>query len=153
MPIFTFLNQQFCQYLSFLNIFFDRFCPIENCEVTSHCLHYHCMKSVRIRSFSGPYFAAFGLEKLLTRTLITQCTSHCLYRDSLTLIKTFHTYCNKYRFHQIILEGVMRSMVYLDYKNNIKVTYFLTVTSIDNTSITFIIIYFFNFVDVMWLLI
>ena len=24
--------------------------------------HSHCMKSVRIRSFSGPYFPAFGLN-------------------------------------------------------------------------------------------
>ena len=52
--------------------------------------HLHCVKSVRIRSFSGPYFPAFGLnspylsvfipntqkygpEKLRTRTPLTQC--------------------------------------------------------------------------------
>ena len=36
----------------------------------------HCVKSVRIRSFSGPHFATFGLntapEKLRIRTLFTQ---------------------------------------------------------------------------------
>ena len=25
-------------------------------------LHHHCVKSVRIRSYSGPYFTAFGLN-------------------------------------------------------------------------------------------
>ena len=34
---------------------------------------YHRVKSVRIRSFSGPYFSAFGPEKLGIRTLLTQC--------------------------------------------------------------------------------
>ena len=27
------------QCLSFLNIFFNRFCPVEKCGVTPHCLH------------------------------------------------------------------------------------------------------------------
>ena len=35
----------------------------------------HCVKSARIRSFSGPYFPAFGQEKLRIRTLFTQCLS------------------------------------------------------------------------------
>ena len=34
--IFTFLNQQFSQYLSFLNIFFNRF---QKCGVTPYCLY------------------------------------------------------------------------------------------------------------------
>ena len=33
----VFLNW-LCQYLSFLNIFFNRFCPVEKCGVTPHCL-------------------------------------------------------------------------------------------------------------------
>ena len=54
---------------------------------------FHCVKSVRIRSFSGPYFPAFGLntpylsvfspntgkyrpEKLRIRTLFTQCQTN-----------------------------------------------------------------------------
>ena len=28
-----------CQYLSFLNIFFNRFCAVENCGVTPHYLY------------------------------------------------------------------------------------------------------------------
>ena len=43
--------------------------------------YYHCLKSVHIRSFSGPYFPPFGLntgkygpEKLQIRTRFTQCT-------------------------------------------------------------------------------
>ena len=32
----------------------------------------HCVKSLCIRSFSGPYFLAFGPEKLPIRTLFTQ---------------------------------------------------------------------------------
>ena len=32
----------------------------------------HCVKSVRIRSFSGLYFPAFGPEKLWIQTLFTQ---------------------------------------------------------------------------------
>ena len=40
----------------------------------------HCVKSVRIRSFSGPYFPGknagkYGTEKLRIRTLFTQCIS------------------------------------------------------------------------------
>ena len=55
------------------------------------CFPHHCVKSVRIRSFPGPNFPAFGLntpylsvfspnagkygpEKLQLRTLFTQCT-------------------------------------------------------------------------------
>ena len=60
------------------------------------CKMYHCLKSVRIRSFCGLYFPAFGLnterypflslfnpnaekygrEKLLIWTLFTQCISY-----------------------------------------------------------------------------
>ena len=62
-------------------------------------VHFHCLKSVRILSFSGPYFPTFGLkterygvsllfspnagkygpEKLRIRTLFTQCLlcNHC----------------------------------------------------------------------------
>ena len=43
-------------------------------------IYWHCIKSVLIRSFSGPYFLAFspiagkyGPEKLQIRTLFTQC--------------------------------------------------------------------------------
>ena len=32
------------------------------CSYYHHLLHCHCMKSVQIRSFSGPYFSAFGLN-------------------------------------------------------------------------------------------
>ena len=32
----------------------------------------HCVKSVRIRSFPGPYFSAFRPEKLRIQTLFTQ---------------------------------------------------------------------------------
>ena len=35
----------------------------------------HCVKSVYIWSFSGPYFPTFGLEKLRTWTFFTQWTS------------------------------------------------------------------------------
>ena len=42
--------------------------------------YWHCVKSVRIRSFSGPCFPVFspntgkyGLEKLRIQTLFTQC--------------------------------------------------------------------------------
>ena len=45
-----------------------------------------CIKSVRFRSFFGPYSAVFGInakrpEKLRTRILVTQ--SHCLFAISL----------------------------------------------------------------------
>ena len=42
---------------------------------------YYCVKSVRIRSFSGPYFPAFGLEKLRIRTLFTQCAYLLKFRN------------------------------------------------------------------------
>ena len=33
------------------------------CELTSvYSTGYHCVRSVRIRSYSGPYFPAFGLN-------------------------------------------------------------------------------------------
>ena len=35
----------------------------------------HCVKSVRIRSFSGPYFPALGSEKLRIQALSTECES------------------------------------------------------------------------------
>ena len=35
--------------------------------------HHHCVKSVRIWSFSCPYFPALRPEKLRIRTLFTQC--------------------------------------------------------------------------------
>ena len=56
--------------------------------------HYHCVKSVRIRNFSGPYFPAFGLnterysvslqiqfkcEKEKTRKTPNTDTSHAVY--------------------------------------------------------------------------
>ena len=44
--IFTFLNS-FCQYLSFRNIFFNRFCPVEKRGVTPHCL-YHDSLALRV---------------------------------------------------------------------------------------------------------
>ena len=33
---------------------------------------HHCMKNVRIRNFSGPFFLAFGVENLRIRTLFTK---------------------------------------------------------------------------------
>ena len=58
-------------------------------DYLKHCIlisfPFHCVKSVYIRNFSGPYFPAFGLnterpnagkygpEKLRIRTLFTQC--------------------------------------------------------------------------------
>ena len=41
----------------------------------------HCMKSVRIRSFSSPYFPAFGIntERYGVRTLFTQWLFPVLY--------------------------------------------------------------------------
>ena len=39
----------------------------------STCISCHWMKSLRTRSFSDPYFSAFGLAKLRIRTLFTQC--------------------------------------------------------------------------------
>ena len=36
---------------------------------------YHCVKSVRTRSFSGVYFPTLKPEKLRIGTLFTQCTS------------------------------------------------------------------------------
>ena len=54
--IATFLNwlcqyllfsvNSFCQYLSFFNIFFNRFSPVEKCWVTPHCLWFICFKQV-----------------------------------------------------------------------------------------------------------
>ena len=46
-------------------------------SIQSTCLEIiHCVKSVRIQSYSGPYFPAFGLnygpEQLLKRTIFTQ---------------------------------------------------------------------------------
>ena len=46
----------------------------------SEVLEWHCVKSIRIRSFSGPYFLVFspnarkyGTKKLRIRTIFTQC--------------------------------------------------------------------------------
>ena len=42
LSIFTFSQyfiNSFCQCLSFRNIFFNRFCPVEKCGVTPHCLY------------------------------------------------------------------------------------------------------------------
>ena len=32
------------------------------CSYIDTCIYLHCVKSVRIRSYSGPYFPAFGLN-------------------------------------------------------------------------------------------
>ena len=32
------------------------------CKVVLKCKNRHCVKSVRIRSYSGPYFPAFGIN-------------------------------------------------------------------------------------------
>ena len=45
---------------------------------------WHCVKSVRIPSYSGPHFPAFGPEQHRVRTLFTQCSC----RDKVT--------CNKW---------------------------------------------------------
>ena len=37
------LLNQLCQYLSFLNIVFNRFCPLEKCGVTPHSLYRHSL--------------------------------------------------------------------------------------------------------------
>ena len=49
-PILASLTQ------SWVIIFFSKFCFCQSLDIM------HCMKSVRIRSFSGPYFPAFGLN-------------------------------------------------------------------------------------------
>ena len=51
----------------------------------------HCVKSVCIQSFSGPYFPAFGQEKLRTRILFTQCEIPCYF--SLLHFKPYRNYC------------------------------------------------------------
>ena len=68
------------------------FTKINSIKINS-CKNYHCVKNVRIRSFSGPYFPAFvlnterylfvlslngekyGPEQPRIRTLVTQCAS------------------------------------------------------------------------------
>ena len=48
-----------CQYLPFLNIFFNRFCPVENLWVTPHSLY---LPSLTLRFTSCTYFG-FELTK------------------------------------------------------------------------------------------
>ena len=78
---------------------------------------YHCVKSVRISRFSGPYFSAFGLDiqckcgkirirKLRVRKLFTQCIfvsvfvcrclwTHCIKRIFYnSAVKIFHASVN-----------------------------------------------------------
>ena len=49
----------------------------------------HCVKSVQMRSFSGPYFPAFGLnsnqKKHRIWTLFTQCQLYSLGKEILIL--------------------------------------------------------------------
>ena len=42
-------------------------------ETSNFLRVWHCVKSVCIRSYSGPYFPAFRPEQLRIRTLFTQC--------------------------------------------------------------------------------
>ena len=59
-----FISYKVC-YLNFLGInHYSYFCQID------------CVKSIGIWSFSGPYFPAFGPEKLRVRTYFTQCYSY-----------------------------------------------------------------------------
>ena len=44
-----------------------------NLEKQNKTKTWHCVKSVRIWSFSGPYFPAFGPEKLGIQTVFAQC--------------------------------------------------------------------------------
>ena len=91
----------FIFYLTYQRRFMLTRCPLLMVSVLKICflVTWHWVKSVRIRRFSGPYFPAFGLnmerygirtkyglkvspnagkyglEKLRTRTLFTQCES------------------------------------------------------------------------------
>ena len=58
--------------------------PIICTNFTINCTNFqarYCVKSVHIRSFSGPYFPAFGLEKFRIRTLFTQCAYLLKFRN------------------------------------------------------------------------
>ena len=46
-----------------------------NVQRWSWSKNYYCVKSVRIWSFSGPYFPTFGPEKLRIQILFTQCSN------------------------------------------------------------------------------
>ena len=78
--------------------------------MADHCTHENFVKSVRIRSFSGPYFTAFdtlylsvfksnagkyGPEKLRTRTLFTKKNEdiYCITYE--VLIEVFLLYPNR----------------------------------------------------------
>ena len=76
--------------------------------IYTSCRRKHCVKSVRIRSFSGPYFPAFGLSteryvvygiqsecgKIRTRKSPNKDTFHAVKRSSywLMLFKYFNTF-------------------------------------------------------------
>ena len=79
----AFLNwfsiNSFCQYLSFLNIFFNRFSPVETCRITQHCL---CRDSLTLAvlfyklpstKFTNSLVAAYFFKlKQNTRSLFLQ---------------------------------------------------------------------------------
>ena len=62
-----------------------------NLSILSH-LHLHCIKSVRIRSFSGTYFPAFGLntERYEVSLCIQSKCGKTLTRKTSNM-DTFHT--------------------------------------------------------------
>ena len=47
---YFFSINSFCQYLSFLNVFITRFCRVENCGVTPHCLYHDSLTLIGIIS-------------------------------------------------------------------------------------------------------
>ena len=68
----------------------------------SNTSHFHCVKSVRIRSFSGPYFPAFGLNTErygVSFSIQSEC-------GKIRTSKTPHTDT----FHAVFCKGVLTTM-------------------------------------------
>ena len=57
------------------------------------CLTRSLRESVRIRSFSGPNAAKYGLEKLRIRTLFTQCITLINISQEIYLHRNFNLHC------------------------------------------------------------
>ena len=65
---------------------------------------FHCVKSVRIWSFSGPYFPAFRPEKLQIRTLFRQCSFNDLMIQDKRFFRRSHAILTLLSYYKIMVK-------------------------------------------------
>ena len=60
------IEKLFCEYLSLLNMFLNRFCPMKKCGVNPHCLYYDSLMLHRRYSTGNQISFLFSFAKEIT---------------------------------------------------------------------------------------